>query len=314
MWEWIWFICKLFLIIIVILSILHAIVTHFVMWYEARVQRVLYGEEVSIEEPLTWPEIIISFFVEIFCNFIRFFLYPFASQNYKFISSNSNPQAPPILLVHGYLQNQMDWLWIRKKLQQTEGIGPIYSINLLPHFESIASLAALLKNKVQEIKEETQQNKVILIGHSMGGLVSSYYAEYLADPNEVAMVITLSSPFKGTRLVVFGSGKNIKEMSPNSSFLKELTQKIQNSSLSYYHIGSKMDNVIVPWQSSFPFDLQNNKNLKNNNSNNTTTLHNNNISSNHLILKDHGHLRVLISPKVINQIREWLKPFIIKSS
>src|SRR5260221_11174004 len=90
----------------------------------------------------------------------------------------------PILLVHGYRQNQMDWIWFRAQLKNQQ-VGPVYSINLSPPTASIADLAQLIQKKVKSIQEETQQSQIILIGHSMGGLVSSYYAEFLASPGKV---------------------------------------------------------------------------------------------------------------------------------
>jgi triacylglycerol lipase len=123
----------------------------------------------------------------------------------------------PILLVHGYRQNQMDWLWFRYQLRNQD-LGPVYSLNLHPATVSIAKLAQLVKNKVQDIQAETGQSQIILIGHSMGGLVSSYYAEFLANPGQILSIITLGSPFQGTKLAALGCGQNVLEMAPNSSF------------------------------------------------------------------------------------------------
>jgi predicted alpha/beta hydrolase family esterase len=276
-----WSLIKFFLIFLVIVSLMHGLVTHFILWFELRLKS-LQGD---LPGKIPFFTILKSFFVEWFCNFSRFFLSAF-----QFIArktpQNINHEGLPILLVHGYLQNQSDWLWFKARLLKTPNIGPIYSLNLYSPFDSIAKYAEKLKEEIADIRAETKQDKIILIGHSMGGLVSSYYSEFIAKPGEVAKVITLGSPFQGTRLAALGYGENVKEMSPNSSFLQHLTNRMQHSSIDYHYIASQIDNMIVPWQAAIPA----NKNPKNQ----------------ELILEDHGHLRILISPKVVQQVADWV--------
>jgi triacylglycerol esterase/lipase EstA (alpha/beta hydrolase family) len=259
-------------------AFLQSFITHFVLLYEMRLSALEHKTPLSLK-----PWIFIkSLGVETFCYFCRFWLMPFLKLSFK-------PQVDsqtPILLVHGYRQNQMDWLWFRYQLKNQD-VGPVYSLNLYPATVSITELAQLVKNKVQDIQEETGQSKIILIGHSMGGLVSSYYAEFLAEPGQVLSIITLGSPFQGTKLAALGCGQNVREMAPHSSFLKEITERIQRSTIQYRYVASKIDNLIVPWQSALPI-IQTNENDQ-------------------LILEDHGHLKLLISPTVVDQVVKWLK-------
>ncbi len=275
-----WSTLKVFLIFLIIISLLHGLITHFILWFEMRLKS-FQGEVSGI--PLL--AIIKSFFIEWFCNFSRFFLSAFQFLSQK-SSASSHNEGIPILLVHGYLQNQTDWLWFKYRLQSHRTIGPIYSFNLRAPFDSIAKYAEKLKDEIADIKAETKQDNIILIGHSMGGLVCSYYSEFIAKPGEVAKVITLGSPFQGTRLAALGYGENVKEMSPHSSFLKDLTHRIQYSSIAYHYVASQIDNMIVPWQAAIPAH--------------------NRHSANQLILEDHGHLRLLISPQVVRQVADWV--------
>jgi len=282
MLEILWSVIKLFLILVIIISLLHGIVTHFILWFELRLKS-LQGE---LPDNIPLFTIMKSFFIECFCNIARFFLSPFQLLSHK-PSDSSNSSGVPILLVHGYLQNQTDWLWFKHRLQTISHIGPIYSFNLNSPFDSIAKYAEKLKEEISDIKAETKQDKIILIGHSMGGLVCGYYTEFLAKPGEVAKVITLGSPFQGTRLAALGYGENVKEMSPHSSFLQDLTSRIQQSSITYHYVASQIDNMIIPWQAAFP--------------------PHNTLAGNHkLILEDHGHLRLLISPQVVRQVAHWV--------
>lgn len=289
MLEIIFLLLKIFLFLTLLIAIFHVFATHLIMYYETRLHMM------QNDQPLTypWPLVIKSFFIEIFCNFIRFFLLPFANINYKNASFKSQ-KSIPILLVHGFLQNQTDWLWFRRQLLKRK-MGPVYSLNLQTHFDSIATLASVLQTKIAEIKTETGCDQIVLIGHSMGGLICGYYNEFLAQDNEVLMSVSLGSPFQGTRLAALGQG-NSKEMMPGSPFLQNLSECIRSSSKKYFYIASKIDNLIVPWQSAVPnFTLENSSSTDSINALNT------------LILEDYGHLRFLISTKVIDQIVQWVQ-------
>lgn len=277
--ETIWLCCKILFWLILGFSILHALVTHFVLLYEMRLQSLATHSTLSIS-----PWILIkSIATEIVCSFLRICLAPFCKWPDKNGLLDAYPKTP-ILLVHGYGQTKMDWLWFQYQLKR-KNVGPVYTINLCPPFASIVDLAQLLKTTVQKIQQETHQSNIILIGHSMGGLVSSYYAEFLSEPGEVTAVITLGSPFQGTKLAALGYGKNAVEMAPHSPLLKEIAQRMQNSKIRYYYVASKIDNLIVPWQAAIASS---------------------NTHCQPLILDDHGHLKLLISPKVLSQVVEWI--------
>lgn len=280
----IWFVTKIIFWIIFLSAFLTALTTHFVLWFELRLKS-MKGE---LPSRIPYFTLFKSLLIETACYCIHPLLLPLAYRpSAPPLSPTSNKNAIPVLLVHGYLQNKTVWLWFHKKLRKIPEIGPLYNINLFPPFCSIAQHSDTLKKEIERIKVETQQNKIILVGHSMGGLAASYYTEYLAKPNEVEKVIALGSPFQGTRLVALGFGACVKEMAPQSAFLQELTQRIQHSSAAYYYVGSQIDNLILPWTAAFPPD----QHLP---------------GKNKLILEDYGHLRLLVSPRIVDQLAKWI--------
>ena len=264
---------------ILICSSLHVSVTHAIAFIERRLERMvnffLPNEE---KEPSTWI-FFKSYLLEIFCTIMTVFLLPIKYLPFR----PKEAGRRPILLVHGYLHNQTAWIWLRRELEK-KGLGPIYSLNLSPPFASIPHLSEKLAKKVNSILEETECSNVILIGHSMGGLVSSFFTEYLADKDQVSRVITIASPFHGTRLAALGRGHNVAEMVPNSAFLEELRQRICASKTPYYLVASKLDNIVVPWSSA--------------------VIEESGIQR--LVLNNLGHLSLLISPVVADQIVEWI--------
>src|SRR3990167_5939761 len=99
----------------------------------------------------------------------------------------------PILLVHGYLHDRSAWVFLRNELCR-KGFGPVYTLNLFHPLRSIRDHAALVAKKAAEIAEQTKRDDLCLIGHSMGGLVSAWYALEIAKQGTVTDVITIGSP------------------------------------------------------------------------------------------------------------------------
>lgn len=274
------FIIKLILLI----GFLFSFLTHFMLWIEKRLKQ-LKDEPEHLKMP--WKNLFYNFLIEGLGNTYGMLSLPFSGiPDNQEVALPKHSMLPPILLLHGFVRNQLDFIWMKQQLQAIDGMGPIYTINLVPHKKNIERHAKIVANKIEEIKEKTGSNQVILIGHSRGGLVASYYAEYLAEKESIAKIITLGTPFNGTTTTVFGYGLPVKELTPHAENLAKLNELITNSSINYYHIASKLDNVILPWHSACPFKHQNKDNV--------------------LILEDHSHVQLLISPKVIHRIAAWL--------
>lgn len=187
----------------------------------------------------------------------------------------------PILLVHGYLNDSRVWRYFIRNLT---GLGPVYTIDLGHPFKSIKEYAEKVKAKALEIEKATGRKELILIGHSMGGLVSAWYAMRLAEPGKVTHVITIASPLSGTPVARIAIGPNGREMERNSALIQELQQAIaQNDQIHFYHIASQSDLLVVPGISALLGK-----------------------SDRHLIIEDLGHASMLYSKRVCDQISEWL--------
>ncbi len=121
----------------------------------------------------------------------------------------------------------------------------------------------------------------------MGGLVASAMAEYLLDPKRIAKIITLGTPFEGTDLAALGVGNNAEDLLRDSPFLKELTERLASTTIPYYCVASRFDQVIIPW---------------------TSALHPNNLPQNQvLVVEDQGHFGLLFSNTVFEQLCQWLR-------
>ena len=131
------------------------------------------------------------------------------------------PCSRPLLLVHGYSCSRGVWWLLRRRLEAAGHI--VATVSLAPPYTNIGKLVPELGQRIEAVCKATGADRVILVAHSMGGLVCrSYRARHGSD--RVERLITISSPHSGSELARIGIGKNAREMEPGSRWLKDLGQ------------------------------------------------------------------------------------------
>lgn len=189
----------------------------------------------------------------------------------------------PILLVHGYLCDWTSWIYFRWQL--AKHFGPIYEIDLGHVLGSIGDYAGEVSEMASFIKQETKRSDLILIGHSMGGLVACAYATQMAPHGKVKAVISIGSPLKGTIAAHIGLiGKSGHEMLPNSDTIRKVQQGIAHRpETHFYQVMSHTDELVIPATSAILGAYQ------------------------HYIVDDIGHMALIFSKRVVNKVTEWIK-------
>lgn len=231
-----------------------------------------------------------NYWVEIVLILGKYYLYPVRWLNLSLNVDNKNDTA--ILLIHGYCRSQSDWLWMRKQLQRNG--CPIFCLNLEPMLAPLQEIVAnSLPAKIASIKEQTNCKNLILIAHSMGGLVSSYYSEFMDDQKLVKAIITIGTPFYGTKIAIAGPGENAKQMCPGSAFLTELHVPMHKTQTKYYQVCSRFDNKVFPWQSAL-LELSGDEH--------------------HFVLPFTAHLELLYSKEVAKQLNNWIQAIVAEYS
>jgi triacylglycerol lipase len=167
------------------------------------------------------------------------------------------PVGLPVLLVHGYGCNSGYWHTLSKVLAQANISH--YAVDLEPVFGDIDGYVLALQHAVECICHETGYDKVIIVAHSMGGLITR---AYLRDQGSarIAKVITLGTPHHGTGLANFGAGINSRQMRREGStrrnmpseWLRQL-EKLEDpaSRRLFVSIFSHHDNIVAPQTSSY---------------------------------------------------------------
>jgi len=207
-----------------------------------------------------------TFFFIIYITITEILALLIASATYFMDLTKHNPKIPspnhqtPILLIHGYLHGSSGWLYHRHRFKK-EGFESVFTINLGSPFATIEHHAETVQKMVEEIAHITGQREIILIGHSMGGLVASYYASEMA--RSVTHVITLGSPLEGSFTGYLNLGKDAVEMRYRSPFIMRFREGLKKiNHVKFLHIGSYCDELVIPASSAIIKDLPHHENVQ----------------------------------------------------
>jgi len=162
----------------------------------------------------------------------------------------------PVLLIHGYGCNSGYWHFMSRALSRA-GISH-YGIDLEPMLASIDHFVPALHERIEEICRQTGQERIVIVAHSMGGLVAR---AYLRDhgARRILRIVTLGTPHRGTGLARFGAGHSVREMlwtgsAENGRCSDWLDALVQREDLAlrplFVSIFSHQDNIVSPQLSS----------------------------------------------------------------
>ncbi|TCS39608.1 triacylglycerol esterase/lipase EstA (alpha/beta hydrolase family) [Paucimonas lemoignei] len=121
----------------------------------------------------------------------------------------TQPKGIPVLLIHGYGCNSGYWRSMSRALREA-GITH-HAVNLEPVFGDIDDFVPEVREAIETLCRKSGHQRIILLCHSMGGLVARAYLCAHGTSN-IAKVITLGTPHHGTALAEFGAGLNSEQM------------------------------------------------------------------------------------------------------
>jgi triacylglycerol lipase len=215
------------------------------------------------------------------------------------IKSNFDPKNPsthktPILMIPGNGFNEMQWLYGRIVLQN-KNCGPVFTLNLDGLLTNkaengIQQYADIVQTKMKEIRESTGNKKIVLIGHSMGGLVAGECER--REKDNVEKVITISTPWNGTPPLLkfmtcilpslFKKNQRYRDMRDENNYITNLKKDITTSK--FRTIYSTADEMVPDQTGSLGLDPK--------------------FTCEYNWL---GHYSPMIVPSVWNKVLEWVQ-------
>lgn len=159
-------------------------------------------------------------------------------------------EKPPVVLLHGFIDNRSVFVLLRRSLAQHGG-RHLESLNYSPLTCDIRAAADLLGRHIEDICERTGQERVDVVGHSLGGLIARYYVQRLGGDHRVRTLVTLGTPHGGTRAVPLADAHPIvRQMRPDSEVMQELREPAPGCRTHFVAFWSDFDHVMTPPESA----------------------------------------------------------------
>lgn len=155
---------------------------------------------------------------------------------------------PPVILVHGLYHNASAWLLFRRRLAGA-GYRNVYAMNYSSWKHSFGELKQQLDRLVGEVSRLFPDKRLILIGHSLGGLLCRSYVEGSDGSKNVAAVITLGTPHQGSKLAALGLGRLAHSIMHRSPLIMELENASSSCRTRRWAFHSPVDNMVLPNES-----------------------------------------------------------------
>lgn len=200
----------------------------------------------------------------------------FALQAWRFVFPASlrrlepAPDATPVLLLGGYLENSGLMALLGWRLRRRGHL--CVPLDLPSTLRPIEDNARWLAERVDEVRARTGCARVAIVGHSMGGVIGRALvlagapspeappaaggAEPGTGPDAsaragraVAVVVSIASPHRGTRMGRLGLGPSARDMSPGSDFLRRHPPDRRGSAPVHSILGFQ-ENIVSPAWSS----------------------------------------------------------------
>jgi triacylglycerol esterase/lipase EstA (alpha/beta hydrolase family) len=198
--------------------------------------------------------------------------------SYQLAERKRGGRRNPVILLHGFAMNRSQWLWLGRHLVG-RGVGPLYGTSYFSP-QRVAVSARHLQKFVAYVMAREDADEVDIVAHSLGGVVARFYIEKMGGAENVARLVTLGSPHRGTRLGRLGIVPVASELIAESELLLGLKPI---DAVKYTSIWSRADAVVVPAESSSVAP-----------------------EGTDCVFDDLGHLSMLLSKKVADSVVEQL--------
>ena len=154
------------------------------------------------------------------------------------------------LLVPGIYCNAAVW-WSARRHLIACGLPDVMAVNLEPTLASMEDLAAQLHRQIEDACRLTGAQRVVLVGHSMGGVIARACLRRMGNSDRVAKLITVGSPHHGSELARWAAVWASTGCGPDIPGWSKLNETGRNRSrVPIVSLFSWHDNLVAPQSSA----------------------------------------------------------------
>jgi predicted alpha/beta hydrolase family esterase len=159
----------------------------------------------------------------------------------------TSADRPVIVLIHGYISTRSHWLF-QEWLLKREGYEDVVRFGYNPFSGSLQEWSASLAGM---LKERYPSRRVVLAGHSYGGLIAIRAAS-LTPEGMVEKVVTMGSPIEGTLMARFALTHTARELRRGAETIDAIGEEIKSLKAELVCCWSRWDGIVVPPESAAP--------------------------------------------------------------
>jgi triacylglycerol lipase len=243
----------IFFLILITVFVFFPVFTYILFWYETA--NSAYRKELDgISKGKTGSWLIRGAASCILSTLVTIFTYPlgFIKKLWRPLPGSS-ASSPPVILIHGLYHNASAWIRFRSTLRRA-GYERVYAFNYSSFRSDFPEISRSLAQWMAGIGQDFPGEDVMLVGHSMGGLLAKAYAgrEVITQGPAVRAIITLGTPFQGSKAVVLGIGRLARRLVWGGPLFQELEGRGVPSGVSCVAFHSPVDNLVLPAASLTP--------------------------------------------------------------
>lgn len=156
----------------------------------------------------------------------------------------TNGTGTPVVLVHGLFHNRSAWLFMERRLRRA-GFTNLHTYQYNSFTKDFEPAVHGLLRKLDRVLAANPDGKVILIGHSLGGLVSRCAAGNRQYRDRIAGLVTLGSPHKGSDLAWFGGNRMARDLIPGRHIAQSV-ERMPDPECPRFGIYTLTDDYVFP--------------------------------------------------------------------
>lgn len=155
----------------------------------------------------------------------------------RYLSNSS--ETLNIIIVPGYEMNRFSSMFLQKYLEARG--HRVWAINNIFFADNLGQIIDTTRERILEICRQNElTEKIHLIGHSMGGIISCEIAK--KERGKIGSIVTLGTPFMGTKIHMLGLKKHVHDLSEDSHYCLE-DRQIECAHLCLW---SSIDSIVLP--------------------------------------------------------------------
>lgn len=183
-----------------------------------------------------------------------------------------------VVFVHGLAANRASVFPLQTYLY-ARGFKRQYSYS----YSTTGSIEQCAMELKERMDRDIKGGRIDIVAHSLGGLVSRFYLQALGGDRRVSRLVTLGTPHRGTHATAYMPTPLVRQMSPESSFIRHLNA-LPDPDCLVTSIGVQGDAIVLPPSASqAPF-------------------------GNYHHFDGLGHTAMMLSPSVLRRVQSGLGP------